>query len=107
MIDNGKKQKTVCKATPHKIELILNDGISYNDLITFSEDKILNLFFFSGYLTQTNLKGRNDDVVYTIKIPNKEIKKILCIQKIDVLKLYNKLKIKNILMSLSLGDTII
>ena len=58
------------------IQLILNDGIIYDDLRIPSEDKILNMFFFSGYLTQKSVKFLNNRNVYEICIPNEEVKQI-------------------------------
>ena len=83
--------KNADEMTKNEIEILINGGtidkalsanITYNELEE-NIDNIWSMLFFTGYLTYTEEKREEEDVIsyYSLKIPNKEL---MCIYKVMI-----------------------
>ena len=58
------------------IETTLNDSMNYDSLSKHKEEDFFSLLVHTGYLTSINIyEDANGDKVYSLKIPNREIRK--------------------------------
>ena len=61
------------------IETTINDSMNYDDLAMHNAEDFYTLLLFTGYLTvvgyRTEIVSENEKTIYSLKIPNKEIRK--------------------------------